>query len=83
MSIPQYLTVPQFSKKYPAFPSGGVRSLIFNGEKNGLLDSGAIVRIGRKVIIDEQKWFDWVASQNKKPESIEKKIARLRDSARV
>jgi len=61
-----YLTVNQLCEKHPAFRPGGIRSLIFNKDKNGLSKSGAIVRIGRKVIIDETKWFSWIESQNQK-----------------
>ncbi|MCL7422385.1 MAG: hypothetical protein M8364_15950 [Methylobacter sp.] len=59
-----YLTVNQFSEKHPAFTRGGLRSLIFNENQNGLTKAGAIVRIGRKVLIDEGKFFAWVAAQN-------------------
>lgn len=60
-----YLTVQQFTEKQPAFTTGGLRALIFNERTNGLAKSGAIVRIGRKVLIDEAKFFTWVESQNK------------------
>ena len=61
-----YLTVQQFTAKHTAFNTGGLRSLIFNEHQNGLADSGAIVRIGRKVLIDEKLFFCWVLrSQNK------------------
>ncbi len=59
-----YSTVNQFTAKYPAFTKGGLRALIFNENTNGLAKSGAIVRIGRKVLIDETKFFAWVESQN-------------------
>lgn len=61
-----YFTVQQFTKKHPAFTIGGLRSLIFNENSNGLAKSGAIVRIGRKVLIDQAKFFAWVESQNSK-----------------
>jgi hypothetical protein len=59
-----YLTVNQFVEKHAAFKRGGFRALIFNEHKNGLAKSGAIVRIGRKVLIDEAKFFAWIESQN-------------------
>lgn len=59
-----YLTVQQLTEKHQAFTYGGIRGLIFNEEKNGLQKSGAIIRIGRKVLIDETKFFAWVAAQN-------------------
>lgn len=60
-----YLTVTQFVEKHPAFTNGGLRALIFNEKSNRLAESGAIVRIGRKVLIDEAKFFAWIESQNK------------------
>ena len=60
-----YLTINQFTAKYPAFTLGGLRSLIFNEHQNGLAKSGAIVRIGRKVLIDQNLFFAWVQSQNR------------------
>jgi hypothetical protein len=63
--MPTLSTVNQFAEKHPAFTTGGLRAWIFNENTNGLAVSGAIVRIGRKVLIDEAKFFDWVQSQNK------------------
>jgi hypothetical protein len=60
-----YSTVNQFCDKYPAFTKGGVRAVIFNENTNGLAKSGAIVRLGRKVLINETRWFSWIESQNK------------------
>ena len=61
-----YLTVQQFCDIHKAFKIGGVRSIIFNEHKNGLAESGAIVRIGRKVFVDQNKFFEWIQSQNRK-----------------
>ncbi|MCQ8183729.1 hypothetical protein NP603_21680 [Methylomonas sp. SURF-1] len=59
-----YSTVNQFTVKNPAFTKGGLRALIFNENSNGLAKAGAVVRLGRKVLIDEAKFFAWVESQN-------------------
>lgn len=59
-----YLTVNQFVQKHTAFKIGGLRSLIFNEHSNGLSKSAAIIRIGRKILINEEKFFGWVESQN-------------------
>jgi hypothetical protein len=59
-----YLTVNQFCKKHTAFTLGGIRALIFNEYKNGINNSGAVIRLGRKVLIDEAKFLNWVASQS-------------------
>lgn len=66
-SATDYSTVRQFSEKYPAFTQGGLRSLIFNESSNGIADAGAIVRIGRKVLICDSKFFAWIEKlQNSK-----------------
>ena len=61
---PNLKTVPQFSEDNPAFPVGGLRWQIFNEDTNGLKEAGAIVRVGRKVLIDVDRYFDWVYAQN-------------------
>ena len=50
---------------YPTEP--GLRWLIFNGEKNGF--SEVIRRVGRRVLIDEQSFFDWVDGNHGRAES--------------
>ena len=57
-----YLTVLQFCENHPAFRRGGLRALIFNRKSNGLSKSGAIIHIGRKILIHETKFFAWVES---------------------
>ena len=63
MSIPNLMTVPQFSEKHPVFPIGGLRYRIFLAEENGLAKSGAIIRKGRRVYIDESKFFGWITDK--------------------
>jgi hypothetical protein len=69
-------TVRQFSERYPAWTEPGIRNLILNAEPrltslnaqipgNGLGEAGAIVRVGRRVLIDEQRFFRWIAAQQK------------------
>lgn len=60
MAIPTLSTVKQFHERHPAFPEGGLRHRIFHAESNGLAESGAIVRNGRRVLIDEERFFDWL-----------------------
>ena len=65
------LTVRQFADKHPAFQQGSLRNLIFLAEKrntskgvihgNGL--DVALVRIGRKLLIDEVRFFQWIEEQ--------------------
>lgn len=70
---PVYLTVEQFSQRNPAFTPAALRNLIFKADErqstkgtipgNGLIEAGAIVRVGRKVLIVESRFFDWVDAQ--------------------
>lgn len=56
-----FLTVRRFAEQDPNFSANALRWLIFNGASNGLQDSGAIVRIGRRVLIDRERFYTWVA----------------------
>ena len=60
---PTLLTVAQFSAKHSFATTGGLRFQIFNAKENGLEESGAIVRIGRRVLINEEKYFAWIEGQ--------------------
>ena len=59
---PALLTVSQFCIKHAFITQGGLRFQIFNADNNGLSSFGAIVRMGRKVLIDESRYFEWVES---------------------
>jgi len=65
MTIPTLLTVKQFSQKYVAFPEGGLRWRIFHAKKNGLALSGALVHNGRRILIDEERFFNWIRREGK------------------
>ncbi len=58
-----FFTVKQFVKRNPAFTEGQVRWWIFNAAENGLEDSGAIIRNGRSIVIDEPAFFPWFRSK--------------------
>lgn len=60
-----YSTVNQFVERHPAFTIGGLRHQIFHENENGLAKSGAIIRNGRKILIKESAYFDWLENQNK------------------
>ena len=59
----KYLTVSQFASENKAFTPGGLRDLIFKEHSNGLAKAGAIVRLGRKVLIDEAAFYAWIESK--------------------
>ena len=63
---PQLRTVDQFCREHPAFTPGGVRWLLFHRHRNGL--AGAIVRVGRRVLIDVDQFFAWLDAQNRRVE---------------
>lgn len=66
------LTVKQFARKHEAFTEGSLRFQIFNasprktslGEIPGNGLDAALLRLGRKVLIDEAKFFEWIERQN-------------------
>ena len=72
-SKPVLKTVEQFSNDNPAFTQASLRNHIFKAEPrhtskgviagNGLIECGAIKRIGRKVLIDEIKFYQWIDQQ--------------------
>lgn len=72
MSSTTLHTVKSFTEAHPAFTVPAMRSLIFRSvdrkssrgpiKANGM--GVAIVRIGRKTLIDEAKFLEWVATQN-------------------
>lgn len=64
MTAQTYSTVTQLCESHKAFKPGGIRALIFNEQKNGLAKSGAIVRIGKKVLINEKRFFEWIEAQD-------------------
>ena len=67
-NAPVLLTVRQFSEKHCAFPNGSLRNLIFHASprhsSRGPIDGNglnvALIRIGRKVLINEAKFFGWL-----------------------
>lgn len=66
-------SVKEMSMRYPAFPEGSFRWLIFNADKNGF--DKCIVRPPgiRKVLIDELEFLKWLKS-NPDQDKIEKSL---------
>ncbi|MGO9443907.1 MAG: hypothetical protein ACLPXB_03925 [Thiobacillaceae bacterium] len=71
---PPVYSVNIFSKRNPAFSPSSVRALLFKADSrydskgriipgNGLIESGAVLRLGRKVLIDEERFFIWLRSK--------------------
>lgn len=57
-----YLTVKQMAAKHPAFSEASLRYHIFNETTNGI--DKAIKRIGRKILINEERFFEWLESHD-------------------
>jgi hypothetical protein len=57
----RFLTVPQFCAEHPWPSLGGLRHLIFHASANGF--DSAILRVGRRVLIDEAAFFAWMDRQ--------------------
>jgi hypothetical protein len=55
------LTVKQLPSHYPAFSEGAIRWLIFNEKENGF--NRCVRRIGRKILIDLNKFESWIDGQ--------------------
>jgi hypothetical protein len=87
VETPTLLTVEQFCDKHIAFTYGGIRWLIFKRQTNGLQLAGAVVFIGRRVLIDEAKFFAWVearsASASQKPHGSKKESSKAEPASSV
>lgn len=62
----RYIPVPHWEKHHEWPPIGGLRNLIFNRHKNGFDEFGVVKKIGKRVLIDEAAFFEWIANQGKK-----------------
>lgn len=63
VQVPTLLSIRQFSEKHRAFPEASLRWHVFNASTNGLDRHGALKRIGRRVYVVEEKFFEWVDAQ--------------------
>ncbi len=59
----QLFTINQFTEKHKAFNEGSIRWILFNRKSNGLEASGALLHNGRRILIDEDRFFDWLKSR--------------------
>ena len=60
--VRRLIPVPQFNKYHPDPSPAALRWLIFCN-RDGF--SKCVVRRGRRVLIDEVKYFEWLNDQNK------------------
>jgi hypothetical protein len=59
---PRLIPATQWNEHHQWPPLGGLRHLIFNAESNGF--KKVIKRCGRRVLIDEAAFFQWMEEQN-------------------
>ena len=64
MSVPNYLSIKQFAEKHKFYPLGRLRSRIFFADSNGMAEQGVILREGRRVFVNETKFFTWLESHS-------------------
>jgi hypothetical protein len=49
------------------FSEGQLRWWVFTSASNGLDNANAVVRVGRRVYIDIDRFNDWIERQNQRP----------------
>jgi hypothetical protein len=55
------ITIDELARRYPTILSiRSVRWWIIDRKNNNLQESGAIIKISRKLYIDETKFIDWL-----------------------
>lgn len=57
----RYIPVTKWSEYHPWPALGGLRHLIFNAKTTGF--DKVIVRAGRRILIDEKAFFEWMKSK--------------------
>jgi len=62
------VSVREFSANHPVFSEAALRWQIFNAQHNGLAASGAVVRVGRRVLLDPEKYRAWLDDCAKNPQ---------------
>ena len=64
VSYPEYLPVSKWGEYFDWPPEGGLRHIIFNAKTNGF--APAIKRVGRRVLIDTDIFWEIVGKQGGK-----------------
>lgn len=62
------IPLTDWNKFHPWPPQGGLRHLVFNKEKKGFAQ--CVRKVGRRVLIDEEKFFDFVDQQDQKNDKV-------------
>lgn len=56
------LTVAQLAERQPGLSVGSIRWDLFNRTTNGLAESGALMMRGRRILIDPDKYLEWMSN---------------------
>ena len=67
MELANLKTPKQIVDSCPGLTMGGLRTLLFHSRTNGL--EGCVVRLGRKLLIDEEEFVKWLSSYRERPSS--------------
>lgn len=76
VSATRFASVKRTAELFPDFPQGGLRNLIFNKEYNGFLP--CVKKVGKKVLIDLDKFEDYITNTEMFKKQYGKKLPSLR-----
>ncbi len=60
-----FFTIAQMAARHPAFTEPSLRWLVFNRGANGLEKSGALVYLGRRILIDEARFIAYLRTKTR------------------
>lgn len=60
------MTIEDFSAKYPAITPGMIRRSIFYTKITGIVQSGALVKFGKRWFVNEDKMFEFMRANARK-----------------
>jgi hypothetical protein len=66
MSDTKLIPLQNWPEHQPWPPVGGLRHLIAHAPENGLEQAGAIIRVGRRVLVDEARFIEWARARGRK-----------------
>jgi hypothetical protein len=59
--VPKLIPVKDWPKLHPWPTEAGLRNLIYNKDKNGF--NTVIHKVGKRILIDELAFFNWIEAQ--------------------
>lgn len=63
---PKLFSVSKFAERHSGWTTqAALRALIFAARSNGLEDAGAIVRLNRRVLLDEARFMGWLYARQR------------------